>query len=143
MSSQLGYRWAADLVVAAHFAYVAFVIVGLVAVVVGWWRNWQWTRNLAFRLLHLTSITIVVGEALCGIACPLTTWEQSLRSRAGETSYEGAFVGNLLHELLFYEAEPWVFTTGYCVFGLIVLATFFLHPPRLPRRRSVTESHPD
>lgn len=70
MSSQLIFRLAADLVVAVHVAYVTFVIVGLVAVVVGWWCDWQWTRNLTFRLSHLLSITIVAGEAYAGSLAP-------------------------------------------------------------------------
>jgi hypothetical protein len=33
--------------------------------------------------------------------------------------------------LLFFDAEPWVFTVCYTLFGLAVLATFVLAPPRL------------
>ena len=66
---------------------------------------------------------------------PLTTWEQSLRELAGERSYQGDFLANWVHEILFYEAEPWVFTLCYSVFGFFVLLTFVLYPPRLLERR--------
>lgn len=132
---QLVYRLIADGIVILHFAYVCFVLFGLLAILLGWICGWQWTRNTVFRGLHLLAIAIVVGEALFGIPCPLTTWEQSLRDLAGDRSYQGDFLANWVHEILFYEAEPWVFTLCYSVFGLIVLLTFVLYPPRLLEHR--------
>ena len=132
---QLFYRLTADGIVIFHFAYVSFVILGLLAILLGWVLHWQWTRNTVFRGLHLLAIGVVVGEALCGIPCPLTTWEQSLRDLAGDRSYQGDFLASWVHKILFYEAEPWVFTLCYSVFGLIVLLTFLLYPPRLLERR--------
>ena len=133
---QLWYRLLADLVVAVHFAYVAFVIIGLLLTVAGAVLRWKWVRNFWFRLLHLVMIGVVVVEAWCGIVCPLTTWENELRKLAGQTSYSGGFIANLLHDAMFFQAEPWVFTLCYSLFGLAVLATFLLAPPRLPRRTS-------
>jgi hypothetical protein len=40
---------------------------------------------------------------------------------AGESSYSQTFIAYWLHKILFYQAEPWVFTTIYTVFGLLVL----------------------
>lgn len=128
---QIWYRLAADGIVLMHVGYVAFVVGGLLAVLAGCWRGWQWTRNTPFRVLHLLAIAIVVGEACGGIVCPLTSWEQSLRTLAGQSSYRGDFIANWVHELLFYDAEPWVFTTCYTLFGLAVLLAFVLHPPRI------------
>jgi hypothetical protein len=133
---QLFYRLAADVIVLIHFAYVAFVILGLVAILAGWMLRWQWTRNTLFRVLHLLAITIVVVQAICGVPCPLTVWEQSLRSLAGEVTYQGAFLANCMHETLFYDADPWVFTLSYSIFGTVVLLTFWLDPPRFLRKNS-------
>jgi hypothetical protein len=131
---QLAYRLLADLVVAVHFAYVVFVIFGLLLILAGAVLRWRWTRNFWFRLLHLTMIGVVVAEAWCGIVCPLTTWENQLRALAGQATYRGGFVANLLHDLLFFQAEPWVFTLCYTLFGLSVLAALLLSPPRMPGR---------
>lgn len=128
---RIWYRLAADGIMLIHVGYVAFVIGGLLAVLVGWARGWKWTQNTPFRVLHLLAIAIVVGESCCEVACPLTTWEQSLRTLAGESSYRGDFIANCVHDLLFFEAEPWVFTACYTLFGLAVLLTFVLHPPRI------------
>ena len=134
------YRLLADLVVVAHAAYVLFVILGLVLVLVGLFCRWNWIRNFWFRIVHLTMIAVVVFEALWEITCPLTTLEAALRQRAGESAREGSFVGHWMHELLFYEAEPWLFTMAYCLFGSLVVVAFLMAPPRRPFARQTPQS---
>ena len=97
---------------------------------VGALAGWNWIRNFKFRLIHLGSILFVVAESLLGIVCPLTTLEKWLRDQAGETSYEGDFIASWVHEALFFDAAPWVFTVCYTLFGLLVLLTFLFAPPR-------------
>lgn len=127
------YRLAADAVVVLHMAYVLFVIIGFLLTLVGSVLRWRWIRNPWFRGIHLAMILIVVAEAWLGITCPLTTWEHTLRELAGGKVYDGAFIANLVHDLLFYDAPPWVFTALYTMFGLGVLATFLMAPPRWRR----------
>ena len=67
---------------------------------------------------------------MLGITCPLTTWEQQLRAAGGQETYKGAFVANLVHDLLFYDLQPWVFVLGYTLFGTAVLLTWIFAPPR-------------
>ena len=124
------YRLAADAVVILHMAYVLFVIFGFLLTLLGCLFRWNWIRNPWFRGIHLAMILIVVAEAWLGITCPLTTWEHQLRERAGGQSYEGAFLANLVHDWLFFEAPPWVFTALYSLFGLGVVLTFVFAPPR-------------
>jgi hypothetical protein len=128
----LVYSTLADVVVAAHAAYVLFVILGLLAILAGVLFRWSWTRNFWFRLAHLAMIGVVVVESVLGIVCPLTTLEQSLREKAGLPAESGSFIGRWVHELLFFQAPEWVFTIVYCLFGAAVLATFWLAPPRWP-----------
>jgi hypothetical protein len=80
-------------------------------------------------------IAIVVGEALAGVPCPLTIWENQFRIQAGQTNYPGDFLGYWAHRLLFYRAEPWVFTLIYTLFGLAVLLAFVLAPPRVSQHK--------
>lgn len=128
-------RLLADLLVVTHAAYVGFVVLGQVAILVGLACRRTWARNVWFRSIHLAMIGVVVLEALFGIACPLTVWEQELRRRAGQAAYPGDFVGHWVHEMLFFQAEPWMFTLVYSLFGLLVAGTFVLAPPRRPGRR--------
>ncbi len=129
------YRWLADAVVALHAAYVGFVIAGLLAVLVGYLFRWGWIRNPWFRWIHFLMIAVVVAESLLGIKCPLTTWEDTLRTDAGEEVSQASFIGRWANAAIFYQDVPeWVFTIAYCVFGSLVLASLFLIPPRGPSR---------
>jgi multisubunit Na+/H+ antiporter MnhB subunit len=129
------YRILADLVVVVHFAYVLGVILGLVAILMGWLLNWEWVRNRWFRGIHLAMILVVVVQAWLGVMCPLTIWEQQLRAKAGQQTYQGDFIANWVHDTLFIQAEPWVFTLCYSIFGGLVLATLLLVRPRWRRPR--------
>ena len=131
------YRIAADLLVAFHMAYVLFVVIGFALILLGIAIRWRWVRNVWFRLVHLACILVVAAEALLGIPCPLTVWERKLRNLAGQQTYQGDFVAKWIHEALFFEAEPWVFTTIYVALALVVLLTFLLAPPRRLRRIDV------
>ena len=54
--------------------------------------------------------------------------EQRLRTAAGDEIYQGAFLANAVHNLLFYDFPPWVFAAAYTVFGTLVLLTLWLVP---------------
>lgn len=123
------YRFLADTVVLVHTAYVLTVVLGQVAILIGYLRRWRWVRRLWLRLVHLAMIAVVVAEALLDITCPLTTLEAWLRRRAGETMHDGSFVGQWVHQFLFIDAPPWAFTVAYSLFGAVVLATFWIVPP--------------
>jgi hypothetical protein len=123
----------ANLIALAHFAYVAFLVLGLAAILLGIVFRWPWVRNRWFRVVHLAMIAIVVGEAMAGVKCPLTVWEHQLRIRAGQQTLEGDFIASWIHRLMFFRADPWVFTAIYVAFGLAVLATWIIAPPRWRR----------
>lgn len=137
----LVYHLLADITVVLHFAYVAFVICGWLAIAIGGLCGWQWVRNRAFRGLHLSMIAIVVTEAWLGITCPLTTWEQQLRTAAGDGTYRGAFLANAVHDLLFYDLRPEMFATLYTTFGALVLFTFWLVPVNWRSRMRAVNCH--
>ena len=127
----------ADAVLVLHMAIAAFVVGGLVLVVVGNLRQWRWINRLGFRSAHLLAIAVVVAEAWLGAACPLTTLEMRLRWQAGAPTYGGGFVEHWLQRLLYYEAPPWVFVLAYSVFGLLVVAAWWYFPPG--RRRQADD----
>ena len=84
----------ADAVVVLHGMYVAFVVVGLLAIVCGFVCKWRWVRNRWFRNIHLAMIMIVAIEALVGITCPLTTLENYLRRQAGSSVRDELLLGS-------------------------------------------------
>jgi polyferredoxin len=119
----------ADALVVLHFLIVAFIAGGLVVVWIGAALGWGWVRNPWFRYLHLGAIAYVAGEALLGVVCPLTVWEDLLRGGARSES----FVGRWVRYFLYYEAPEWVFTTAYVAWTLATLLTLRLVPPRISR----------
>jgi len=123
----------ANLIALVHFAWVAFLVIGLLLILLGIVFRWDWVRNRWFRLIHLTMIGIVVGESLAGVPCPLTVWEHRLRVQAGQTTIEDDFIARWVHRLIFVQAEPWVFTVVYILFGLAVLGAWIAAPPRWRR----------
>ncbi len=133
MDNMTAYRVLADLVLVLHVAIVVFVVGGLVLVVAGNLRGWRWVNALWFRLAHLVAIAFVVAQAWLGMVCPLTTLEMWLRAKAGAAVYSGGFIEHWLQQVLYYDAPPWVFVLAYSVFGLLVLATWLVYPPRWRR----------
>ncbi len=126
------YRFLADAVVVLHFAYVVFVVAGMAGILAGVALGWRWVRNFWFRAIHFLMIAVVAVESLCGILCPLTEWEDRLRELGGEANEPGSFIGRWASNLLFVDASPSVLAACYCVFGLAVLLTLILAPPRWP-----------
>jgi hypothetical protein len=120
----------ADVILVAHLTFVAFVILGLLMVLVGGARGWSWTRNPWFRAAHLAAIGLVALQAWLGMICPLTTLEMLLRERAGDATYPGAFVAHWLQQLLYLDAPPWAFACGYTAFALAVIGVWRKFRPR-------------
>jgi polyferredoxin len=116
----------ADALLVLHFLIAAFIVAGLILVWIGALARWSWIRNPWFRYLHLAAIAFVAAEALLGIACPLTVWEDLLRGGLRPES----FVGRWVQRLLYYQAPEWVFTTLYIAWTMATLITLRLVPVR-------------
>jgi hypothetical protein len=116
----------ADAILLVHFAFVAFVVGGLAAVWAGAVLGWRWIRNLRFRIAHLAAIVFVAAEALLGVMCPLTVWEDALRGRGSDLG----FIARWIRAVMFYDIAPWVFTLAYVAFALVVALTLWLVPPK-------------
>jgi polyferredoxin len=125
----------ADLLLVLHFLIAGFIVLGLVLVWIGALAGWRWVRNPRFRYLHLAAIVFVLAEALLGVVCPLTLWEDLLRGSARPDS----FIGRWVRQLLFYQAPEWVFTTIYALWAGLTLLTLRLVPPA---RRATPASAP-
>src|SRR5687768_9101735 len=98
------YTLLADAVLVIHFGFVAFVVGGFAAVWAGGAVGWRWIRNLRFRIAHLAAILFVAAEALLGVMCPLTVWEDALRGNRSDLG----FIARGIRAVMFYEVPPWV-----------------------------------
>src|SRR5688572_21428004 len=87
------YRLLADLVVAVHFGFVLFVVLGgLLAL--------RWPRA---AWLHLPAAVWGAGIEFAAGICPLTPLENRLRYLGGEGGYAGGFVEHYVLPVLYPE----------------------------------------
>lgn len=87
----MAYSILTDAVVVLHTAFVAFVVLGGLAVV-------RWPRT---AWAHLPAALWGVAIEYGGWTCPLTPLENALRSRAGDAGYAGGFVAHSLLPVLY------------------------------------------
>jgi hypothetical protein len=129
------YALAADAIVGIHILYVGYIVAGLVLILVGLRRKWNWVRNPWFRLTHLVAILIVIYEIIVRANCPLTTWEMQLRGVAGQPVNQTTFMDRLLSFILVADAPRWLVSGLYFAFGLAITLVFLFAPPRWKRVR--------
>jgi len=116
----------ADAILVVHFLIAAFIVAGLVLVWIGAALGWNWVRNPWFRYVHLGAIGFVAAEALFGVMCPLTVWEDALRGKQDGLRESQRWI----HAWLFYDVPPWAFTPVYVAFLAVVAWTWWRFPPR-------------
>ena len=121
--------WGADAVVALHLAYLAFIPFGGVLA-------WRWPR---IAWAHLAAIAIAVTSITIGFDCPLTTWEQSLRRRGGQTPYTNGFVDHYLAGHIYPHGYD---ITVQVIFGLCIVASYALVARRPRATRAETTRSP-
>lgn len=123
------YAFFADLVLIAHAAFVAFVVLMLPCILLGRYTHWSWVRVLWLRVAHLVGICIVAAQAWAGVICPLTTLEMFLREESGLVVYSGSFVQYWLQKIIYWDLPAWVFTAVYTLFVLLVGGAWYFVPP--------------
>jgi len=85
------FHLAADLLLAVHLAFVAFVLFGALLVL-------RWPRLL---WLHVAAVLWGVLVEFTGAICPLTPLEVTLRQMGGDLGYQGDFIGHYLTTMLY------------------------------------------
>lgn len=81
----------ADAIVALHFAFVLFVVLGGLLVL-------RWPRVV---WLHVPAVIWGALVEFTGWICPLTPLENRLRRAAGETGYQGDFIAHYVLPVLY------------------------------------------
>ena len=121
----------ADAILVLHFAFVLFVVAGLLLTWIGYFAGWKFVRNPWFRSAHLLAMAVVVAESLFGVLCPLTKWETALRLKAGEeAAYAGSFIQHWVHRVMFFEIPERTFTMIYVVFFVLIVLSLVVVPPQ-------------
>lgn len=134
------YRVVADIIVIVHFLWILFMLIGVGFTVwaflgvyvfraCGGWceRFFDWA---GFRVLHLCGIVYVGLLATMGKYCPLTGWENALRSRYdGELVYPGSFIVYYIERFVYPRVNPMILIWVTGAVGVFTLAMFIVRPP--------------
>jgi len=110
------YAALADLVVVAHFGYLAVMVFGALAAA-------RWPRLLPW---HLGAVAWAIGAVTLRYDCPLTALEDHLRTWAGQATYPEGFLRHYVRGVLFPEwMTPFVVAViiGLVVAGWVRLAS--------------------
>ncbi len=89
----MGYGWLVTTVLALHFAYVAYVVVG-------GFLAWRWPKAIWPHLVACAWAILIVGG---WVDCPLTWAEDWARQKAGQTPLTEGFVDRYLDNVLYPE----------------------------------------
>ena len=89
--SLMVFRRLADVVLLAHFAFVAFVVLGGLAAL-------KWPR---VAWVHIPVALYGASVEFLGFVCPLTPLEVWLRHRGGQAGYTGGFVDHYVMATLY------------------------------------------
>jgi hypothetical protein len=124
--SPTGAAWAADAVLLLHGLFIAWVVLGALAV---WWRHW-----LAW--LHLPCAAWGVAIEWSGGICPLTPLEWQLRAAAGQVPGQGSFIDHYLTAAIYPQGltREWQWALGAGVL-LVNVAAYAVILARARRRR--------
>ena len=88
---QVLYRLAADAVLFLHLAFIAFVVAGGILA-----ARWRW-----IVIIHLPVAAWGFFVELTGRICPLTSAENYLRARAGQSGYAESFIEHYLLAIIY------------------------------------------
>jgi hypothetical protein len=89
-------RYAANLVLLFHFAFVAVAVFGGLGVLIS--PMWAW--------VHVPIVAWSSVVNLAGWTCPLTPLENRLRAEANGTGYDGGFVQHYIGPLVYPNGMP-------------------------------------
>lgn len=107
---------AAGAVVVVHMAFLAYVVLG----------GFLALRNLAWLWPSIATTLYAAYITLAGFTCPLTTLEKWLLEAGGRVPYEGSFISQYLHDVLYpaqYERAAWLVGTGIALISYAIVLT--------------------
>ena len=87
-----------DLVMAVHFAWVLFIVLGMPVLV--------WLNLARWRLFHFAALVVTVVMQVAGTICPLTYLEAALRpGRTAGDVYPGQFVMEFIESIMYVDSS--------------------------------------
>jgi hypothetical protein len=117
----------AGFVVAVHFAWIIFLVLGLPVLA---------ALNLRrLRIFHLASLAGTAAMQAAGTVCPLTLLEAALRTNAQDSVYPGRFITEFLESIIYVDDSTLRTVQVLTLLLLAATALSFLFRP-LPKRKT-------
>jgi hypothetical protein len=123
----LAYHILADLVVALHFAFIIFGLLGGLLVL---WRKW-------IAYIHIPAAIWGSLIVIQGWVCPLTPLENFLRMEGGAAGYSGGFITHYIAPIIYPEGltRDLQVNLGFIALGINITIYIYV----IYRRRRKTE----
>ena len=105
---------AAVVVVVVHLAFLGYLVFG----------GFLALRSLAWLWPSIATVLYSAYVTLASFTCPLTTLEKWLLEAGGKEPYEGSFIAQYLHDVLYpaqYEKVAWLTATGIALVSYAVV----------------------
>jgi hypothetical protein len=154
MVGQMFYKITADLIVMVHFGWIVFMLWGFAATAWGMFafyvlrrRRQRWGKffdRWLLRCIHLGGILYVGMLVAMTEYCPLTIWENALRSQYDPAVvYPGSFIIYYVERFVYPDVNPLLLIIGTIIIGGGSLAMFIVRPPaKIWRWRKKTAGKP-
>jgi hypothetical protein len=89
--SSVGYQWLVNVILTAHFVYLAYLVVG-------GFLAWRWTKMIWPHLAAAVWGVLIVFNL---VACPLTIAEVWARRLAGDDPVNGGFIDRYVTNVIY------------------------------------------
>lgn len=125
------YRIAADLVLALHLGFIAFVVLGGLLIL-----RYRW-----MAYVHVPAAVWGAFVEITGRICPLTIWENNFRQSAGESGYSDSFVEHYLLPVIYpagltRSIQFWI--AGCVIVVNVVIYVWLLYRGKRDRTREIS-----
>jgi Protein of Unknown function (DUF2784) len=107
---------AATVVAVVHMAFLAYVVLG----------GFLALRRLAWLWPSIATTVYSAYVTLASYTCPLTTLEKWLLEAGGRVPYEGSYIAQYLHDVLYpaqYERAAWLIAMGITLTSYALVLT--------------------
>jgi len=139
------YKVLAEIIVVMHFVWVLFVLAGFILTLCGFFSFYilrstadRWRKffdKWLFRTIHAGGILFVGILTMLKQYCPLTLWENTLRTKYDPfLVYEGSCIVHYVQKLLYPDINPLIIRTVTIFITLFTIVVFIIRPPTKIRR---------
>lgn len=117
-----------DILVVLHLLWATFMIGGFVLAVVGIFQP-ACRRLVKLRTAHVIGIVLTASVPLWSGICPLTDWENALRTGAGLSTIPRSFLAHYANRILYINVAGWLITLLTSLVAVVSLILYFVYPP--------------